>query len=120
MSAAARTFSFESMVPAAISRRAITTSSCGCRRMVRSAACSTEWLSASVVVADGFLRVLQDTTVVRGVQDFLQQRPVLGLSRAGQRLDQPRDLVPVVRVLPGRLLAHLLLERVQHRLVVDA
>src|SRR3954469_18555416 len=36
----ARTFSFVTSVPVGISKRAMTTSSSGCRRMVRSAACS--------------------------------------------------------------------------------
>src|SRR5687767_10171639 len=40
MRTAARTFSFVTRVPAGSSTRAMTTSSSGCRRMVRSAACS--------------------------------------------------------------------------------
>src|SRR5688572_33329643 len=85
----ADTFSFATRVPVGISIRAITTSSCGCRRMVSSAACSIG--PSSVVVARDEGAALADEEIEVGALVRLQhvveiQLPVAAIQRRGRRL----------------------------------
>src|SRR6185503_3583273 len=127
----ARTLSFVTSVPVGISTRAMTTSSWGCRRMVRSAAWSMGTSrqsgrrggrkSALRIGIEGALGVRLDRRDGGLEEHFLDERLVLFLPRGAQRPHHPGDRVAVlVQVRFGIAGAQLLRQHIQQPLVVHA